>query len=510
VRLFEIGAYRSAVKEYETVLSMKGLPKKQREEAEYFLARSHHAMRKWPAAIEGFQAYLKRYPSGKYSAETLFYLGKASLREGKDEAYLQAHLRYLKKYPDGDRRCEILYRLALFYRDRGDENRAVALLDEIMESDSLGEWVARALWEKGWMAYRKGDYPDAVTRWQPLTRRPDLGMASQALYWQGRSYEKRGMADKADELFQSLCDSYPYSYYCVLAGYFREAVPEHEDLSPADAPSLSDPEVPVLKHPRYRRLEAMIQVDLLPVQTALEARLLEREYRHDKPSLLILADILTQMGDIPRVIGILQNHFPGEITRGGIETARFWEMVYPTPYDRVIRFYAGHYGVDPALVWAMIREESWFNPEARSTAGALGLMQLMPDTAQILEPKTVPFPDDDGPSILEEDQGGLSDTPDLFAPERNIALGVHFLSDLLVRFDGETVLAVAAYNAGPGAVARWTREIRTDEIDEFVEAIPYPETRRYVKRVIRSYAEYQRVGTLTGERQKQYSHAQDP
>jgi soluble lytic murein transglycosylase len=211
------------------------------------------------------------------------------------------------------------------------------------------------------------------------------------------------------------------------------------------------------------------------------------------------------MGDIPRVIGILQDHFPREITRGGLETVRFWEMVYPRPYDRVIRFYAGHYGVDPALIWAMIREESWFNPEARSEAGALGLMQLMPDTARILEPKTVPFPDDVGPSTLEEDQGGASDAPVLFAPERNIALGVHFLSDLLVRFDGETVLAIAAYNAGPGAVARWTREIRTDEIDEFVEEIPYPETRRYVKRVIRSYAEYQRVGICNTKMIMSYS-----
>jgi len=138
--------------------------------------------------------------------------------------------------------------------------------------------------------------------------------------------------------------------------------------------------------------------------------------------------------------------------------------------------------VDPFLVAAVIREESKFNPRAYSRAGAMGLMQLMPGTARRIGPLA---------------QVKLGDEGDLFLPEKNIPIGTHYLSRLLRGFDGNIVFSIAAYNAGETAVARWVRRAGGRPLDEFVEEIPYPETRNYTKKVLASYMEYQRLWGLT-------------
>jgi soluble lytic murein transglycosylase len=134
-----------------------------------------------------------------------------------------------------------------------------------------------------------------------------------------------------------------------------------------------------------------------------------------------------------------------------------------------------------ALVYAVMRQESGFDPEAVSPARAVGLLQLLPETARAVASET-PDPDDDGSRLT--------------SPALNIALGTRYLKDLLARFHGVTPLAVAAYNAGPDAVTRWLsrRDARdksaADDLDLFVERIPFAETRTYVARVMGNMARY--------------------
>jgi soluble lytic murein transglycosylase len=169
------------------------------------------------------------------------------------------------------------------------------------------------------------------------------------------------------------------------------------------------------------------------------------------------------------------------LERGGEELPlALWHAAYPTIYLPVIRTYAGKL-VDPFLVAAIIREESQYDTRALSRVGAIGLMQVMPATAEALAAKL-------GVAELERD--------DLFDQEINIRIGVSYLGQLLEQFSGNVLYAVAAYNAGPQAVSAWTAKYGDKEPDEFVELIPYQETRQYVKRVLRSYREYFRlVGT---------------
>jgi soluble lytic murein transglycosylase len=135
---------------------------------------------------------------------------------------------------------------------------------------------------------------------------------------------------------------------------------------------------------------------------------------------------------------------------------------------------ASRIGVDPYLLAAVIREESRFDPQALSGAGAYGLMQLMPETARTAAGSL---------GLLPPDRGALAD------PGTNVLLGAAVLKGELVRF-GRLDLALAAYNAGPGAVRRWLRERAAPDQDSFIESVPYPETRAYVKAVLRSWGIY--------------------
>jgi soluble lytic murein transglycosylase len=134
--------------------------------------------------------------------------------------------------------------------------------------------------------------------------------------------------------------------------------------------------------------------------------------------------------------------------------------------------------IDPNLLQALMREESRFNPSARSTTGALGLTQLMPRTAQ---------------EVALGLKLGRVDPRMLHRPTLNIRLGAAYLAELLSEFEGSMVRAVAAYNAGPVAVWRWVRARPDEEVDEWVETIPISETRDYVKRVLGSYGAYRLV-----------------
>jgi soluble lytic murein transglycosylase-like protein len=179
---------------------------------------------------------------------------------------------------------------------------------------------------------------------------------------------------------------------------------------------------------------------------------------------------------------ILSRH-AGSLSRSVRGKQQLLRFTYPRAYtDRVGRE-APRRGTDPRLVWAVMREESTYRPRVRSPAGAVGLMQIMPQTAARI--------------------GGQAGAPGAVArledPATNITLGTYYLGWLLERYGGNTVRALAgynAYNAGEEAVDRWLKEIPAEflkERDVFVEEIPYLETRNYVKKVMKSYHVYLRL-----------------
>ena len=157
--------------------------------------------------------------------------------------------------------------------------------------------------------------------------------------------------------------------------------------------------------------------------------------------------------------------------------------LYPYPYQNSVRRYAEMYGVDSNLAVAVIREESGFRPRAKSHSGAMGLMQLMPTTAEWISWQ---LDEEFAPKHLEE-------------PDTNIRYGIWYLSSLEAEFGGNEVLMLAAYNAGRGNVEDWMERFGWGRDFANIAAIPYPETRQYVRRVLKTKRRYEGLYQMPGK-----------
>ena len=162
-------------------------------------------------------------------------------------------------------------------------------------------------------------------------------------------------------------------------------------------------------------------------------------------------------------------HYSTVLAFADVGLWRDYHRRFPIEYDPLVTRYASHNGLSPAFVYAVIRAESAFQPDARSSAGAVGLMQLSPGSARALAKRF--------PSLVYRHRR------DLLRPERNIALGTRYMADLMRRFGNDYWAAVAAYNAGPNVARRWRKTTRKQPPELVIETLPYRETRDYVKRI---------------------------
>ena len=184
-------------------------------------------------------------------------------------------------------------------------------------------------------------------------------------------------------------------------------------------------------------------------------------------------------------MNILVNHF-GQFLRQPAKGLPddFWNLVYPRPFLRNVEDAGEATGVDPLLLYALMRQESRFDPNARSLVGALGLMQIMPYTAEELR-------------VTAGLQDVLLDEAALLQPRVNTRLGATLMRRLLTMFEGAVAPVTASYNAGEDLAAVWWQAADGLREDKFVDSIPYSETRRFVREVITNYTTYQRLYAST-------------
>jgi soluble lytic murein transglycosylase len=270
------------------------------------------------------------------------------------------------------------------------------------------------------------------------------------LYWQARALETGGEHEAAQALYRQAAEE--RSLWGFLAAE-RSGRPYRLDSCPTPA----DPErlAWLIESPEGRRI-----VELRALGRELDAR---REWRHLTGGLdsanLAAAAVLAERWDWPD-----QAIFT--LARSG-----WWhdlELRFPLRYRETVAEQARSTGLDEAWIYAVLRQESAFDAQAVSSAGARGLMQIMPATAQ---------------ELLRELGREPAGRGELHDPELNIALGSRYLARMARRFGGHPALAAAAYNAGPGAVARWL-PASSMEADVWIATIPYRETRAYVRRVL--------------------------
>jgi len=364
-------------------------------------------------------------------------------------------------------KAEALYLKALVLEDLNRDPEAITAYRAVVAQFPTREAAAASLWRLGWLAYGKRDAQGAQKSWARLAALPSAGAYRMpALYWTGRAREQAGGGEAA-ELYNQILSEAPRSYYGMLAagrlGRAREGgVAGQIALPPEPRDALTDDS-------GLARVVLLRRINLIDA-AASELEDAVQGAASDPVRLYGMAGVYVEAERYHMALRIMRRHFQTLASTGDPTLPRaFWEMFYPYAWRDEMREAAQRRGIDPYLVAAVVREESSYYPRATSPVGARGLMQLMPATARLMAP-----------------------TGDLEDPGFNIELGTRFLAGLMREFN-DPRLALAAYNAGPNRVRQWLSTRRSDDIEAFVEQIPFDETRLYVKKVVLSWDEYRRI-----------------
>jgi len=340
-----------------------------------------------------------------------------------------------------------------------------------------------ALMRLGLLAYLEGEWDEAAGRFAGYRHRsPEGGWALGALYWEARAREAGGDSSAARGLLRRLARTDPAGYYGLRAqGRLGEDAlpPEARRLEPGGP---LDPAWEAAVDGLLRRMDILLGLEWRDRALA-ELDAARRSLSGTAARSLRLARRLEGDGWSGPAIGLAWTVFA---QRGGQWTPDLLRAVYPLPYREQIEATAGRLGIDAALLAGLIRQESAFDPSVVSTAGAVGLTQLLPSTARHVARRSgLPVPD----------------STDLLRPAVNLGLGARYLAGLLDRYDGSRLAVLVAYNAGPRRWSRWQSLPEHGADPElFIEAIPFAETRRYVKAVFRNELLYRRLHDLPATR----------
>ena len=377
--------------------------------------------------------------------------------------------------------------LAAYLVAVGDVDGGLDLYRRLFQRADGADSQRMMLWKAGVAALRAGQDDRALTNLRALNdRRPTGDLQAAGQYWQAVAETRTGQTDRAARTFRTLVQTQPYDYYGLQARARLAAL-----SGEAAVPNTPDRQFPALALGSGTRDRAEYKAALVLARAGLTAdaawylrRLLDRQ-RRDRGLALLAARASAAAGDFAPVPRLLVNHFAGFLVRAaeGLPDD-FYGLVYPRPFLDDVRRAAESRDLDPAFMFSLMRQESRFDPDARSVVGALGLFQIMPYTATALGPRA--GVDNLTPSDLENEAV-------LLDPRVNAAIAATLAGDLFSMFGGALAPVIASYNAGEDRVAIWWESARGLSQDLFVDTIPYSETRRFVREVLANAAGYQRV-----------------
>ena len=441
--------------------------------------------------------YLKRYASARNALEPwldrarrraearFFHLG--STRElGEHAEYVRLATALVAEFPNDSWAEETLNNLATHYILEDDDDQADATFRDLASRFPDSRYAPRASWKIGWNAYRKGRWAETAEVFeQAAVRYARADFRPSWVYWAARSRDQLGDTARANRLYGILVADYLNSYYGRLAiKTLTSRSVEPMTMAAAVAPSRSagsDAVTAVV--PRKLDDETADVVRQLIAAQLWDAALNELQWAqkngNDTPAVrATLGYVYAREGDLRRGINAIKRAYPQYLAASEEELpAEVLQILFPVAYWDLIRAHAPAQNLDPYLIAALMAQESSFDADVVSHANAIGLMQIVPSTGRSYARRL---------RIPRFSKGRLTD------PATNVKIGTAYFADLVERFGG-VPYALASYNAGPGAVARWKAERPGIAADEFIDDIPYPETQNYVRKILGTAEDYRRV-----------------
>jgi soluble lytic murein transglycosylase len=427
---------------------------------------------------------LDRVGEGAHSepeAERLYYLVETARKTNEEVAMLEAIHQLAEKHAQSPWRLKALISAGNHYLVTNERDKYEPLFRAAFDSFPADSSTAYAHWKIAWDAYLANKMDAGALLREQIDRYPEESHAGSALYFLGRTAERDSNFEEARVYYERLNTQFPHYYYGVLARQrladtkLSQATPDATlaaSLAAVSWPSRRDLTATVpnsATRDRIERAQLLRQANLAD-QAEAELRF-GAKIDSEQPQLLALE--MARNAPSPFAALRVMKSFSGDylaLPTSAASTA-FWQMLFPMPYRDEVIADARERDLDPFNVAALIRQESEFNPKAHSPANAYGLMQLIPSTGRLMAKQVGMRP------------VGLAS---LLNPSINIKLGTQYLRGQLNNWNGDWSQTLAAYNAGPTHVREWSTWATYREAAEFIESIPFNETRDYVQAVLRN------------------------
>lgn len=379
--------------------------------------------------------------------------------------------------------ADALFSSGNMYLLKRDYPNAIKYYGELAKRFPQDKNAAAAHWRSGWLSYRLGLYSDAARIFDEQIRLyPAATETVSALYWRGRLYETQDHDPSlAAESYRSITRAYQHYFYAQMARQRLTAMgatlansgAELDRIEPLPEPHLVDTFPEDSPHLAKARLLANAGLN------EYIAREIKADPDSSSWSALAEAQIYASYGETFRAVRALKRALPNAAA-ASIQSIPlvYWRILFPEVWWDTIEAESAKNNLNPYLVASLIRQESEFNPSAVSYANAWGLMQMLPSV---------------GRRMAREEGIEHFQTFQLLDPIMNIRLGTRYLREMLDKFGGVQEYALAAYNAGDSRVANWQASGPYSGIDEFVESIPFTQTREYVEAILRNEETYKAI-----------------
>ena len=420
------------------------------------------------------------------NAQRLFNLGEVARATDDDDGFLRNLAELRQAAPTSFWLQQALLTEGNFYLLKPDYDKAIDAYRELQQRFPNAGRASYAHWKVAWLSLRQGRNAEAKTGFeQQIGLYPTSAEVPAALYWRARLAEEDNDSAMARAYYQKLSERFRNFYYGELARQRLREIKAQDDpphyalldrvpaISEGTNIIVSDPPSDNLRYQKAQLLENGGLVDFA-------VRELQAAGIEDKGN-WVTAETARLYQDAGRYDGAIQvfkravpNYFAVDLPT----LPRFyWEALFPKPYWTDLKRFSSQNALDPYLVASLIRQESEFNPSAVSRANAVGLMQLLPKV---------------GRTVARQEKLRHFSTTELFKPEVNLQLGTRYFREMVDKF-GAFEYALAAYNAGSNRVDDWQGQGKYRDPQEFVESIPFTETREYVQAILRNANVYRQL-----------------
>lgn len=482
--LYNHGRFADAIALLRTVAPKKD--DKLTGQAVYFTGRAYHRRRKYDLAIQKYGKVVTLYPTSDYLTRALYQTTICYRRKKQPHIAQQRLKAFVKDYSWSEYAHKALFNLGWVQENEEHFDEALTSYRQLTRQYPSSRFASDAYWRIGWIQFKHKQYDRSIETFASLMRLfPGNRLAMAAHFWTAKCYERKNQSDTAKKIYREVLGKHHWYYGSRAEGVLRQMSEKIESVKAGPVytrvnavPNHSKwKQVDLKRSPRVEKLMRLKFYEDAITEIRGEIKLERGEQNANYYNLIACYQKKGRFNEAYDYAQELST-FASIHDENQAIPLELYRLLYPIYYRDIIEKHCKKYEMDPLFVAAMILEESRFGAEAVSWAGAIGLMQIMPQT---------------GRELARQLKIRSFEKNMLLNPTVNIEMGTKYMKHLMGRFQDNHALVTGAYNGGPGRMSRWVKERGLSDLDEFIEDIAIDETRRHIKKVLDSYYVYKKL-----------------